>query len=52
LVPEFLVLYLFKWHPKVCHYMVLKIMPVQMCKVTVFIHLCKIVNLYLVVLEM
>lgn len=50
LIPEFLVLYLFRWHPKVCNYMVLKIMP--MCQVTVFIHLFKFVNLYQVALEM
>lgn len=52
LVPEFLVLYLFKWHPEVCHYMILKIMPIKMCQVSVFIHLFKMVNLYQVALEM
>ncbi len=48
-VCELLVLYLFKWFPRFA--ITLKIMPVLIGKVTVFIHLFKYVNLYLVKLE-
>lgn len=48
-VSELLVLYLFKWFPRFA--ITLKIMPVLIGKVTVFIHLFKSVNLYLVKLE-